>query len=195
MKKGRFPHQGVSGPRRPRSQARCGSSPPASKLPRSAPSGEGRGAGQSCRHSLKPPGFQQVARGELSLGPTPQACAFRRADSAVWLCRAGGHLRAGPWRWWVGSELALPWGSAQDLGRSGGHHVLAPPHPHPTSSTPTCSKKEPELVSKRLLQGTEGRKETISSLSPWLCAGHFTQIGPFLTGTLESPEDHPPFTD
>lgn len=96
MKKGRFPHQGVSGPRRPGSQARCGSSPPASKLPRSAPSGEGRGAGQSCRHSLKPPGFQQVARGELSLGPTPQACAFRRADSAVWLCWAGGQCSEQP---------------------------------------------------------------------------------------------------
>lgn len=93
----------------------------------------------------------------------------------------------------VGAGFAL--GQRTGLGEVRRSPCVCPPHSHPTSSTPTCSKKEPELVSKRLLQGTEGRKETVYSPSPWLCAGHFTQIGPFLTGTLESPEDHPPFTN
>lgn len=97
MKQGRFcpPARASLAARGPRSPARCqgveqlaprwegSSSPPASESPRSAPSGEGRGEGQSCNHSLKPPGFQQVAQGVLSLGAPRQVCAFSKEGSSV----------------------------------------------------------------------------------------------------------------
>lgn len=89
MKQGRFcpPARASLAARGPRSQARCqgveqlaprwegSSSPPASESPRSAPSGEGRGEGQSCNHSLKPPGVPAGGTGCAFPGsPTSSLC-------------------------------------------------------------------------------------------------------------------------